>query len=1574
MVGPLALSSSDAEAKSGCMGTRPAGWYADPVTVGAARYHDGRDWTHQVSWGGAVSYDRTPIDQVDRLAAVAEAATIESYILDARERGLVDSALAGTLLDDVGRSLDGGATDASTPVQPGWGPPTPTRASRAPPARRPPARASSMPDRPVARGQPLTPTYAAPAPPRVTGSTSGSEPAGGIQPVPGAAALWWSRVRQAVKSDLALHGLAYLGVLLMFAGVTGLIVFSFGDIRPAFRALAELLVPATFLIAAWYLQHRGASVVSAALMVLGGATLPLVAVTALTDGAPFPPDLTGPGLAFGQASWCAVIAIGMALVVRRSPSSPLRFLCAPVLWMGAGLAAAAFRDQVPTGYDVARPDALQLSAILLAVMGTILVIAWQGQPGVLGAATVAVALPVTASIFVLELILAGSEGWPLASTVLAGGSVVVLTELLGRDRQPVAITIAQLAVIIVTGARVAVEAEPAWTAAGTAVVLLALVEFAGRRRPTSVGTALGLGAAGVTLLFTLPSAEAAIAAFGVATIWSLWRHAIVPSWLLPIDTYGAAPAALATIMAAQLWRLTEPGPALVTVSAAVLVAASAGRWRPTVAADPLWIWSVPVGAVAVSMGAAAMPWTEARGLAAVATAIAALALLLSIVPLGPKTWLTAGTAVWSLVNLAAALEIDRDVLAIGLATLGAALVIASLRSTRPIAVHLAFVGHAAGFGAPVAPSSLGWSATYVVAAATTAVFVTSLVNERFGAVQVAWIRTHTEDEVFSPAIHADDLPVLLTMLGLAGSALLAADASGAVPVDGAWAGAVIGVAVLMIAVAVRLVPWRRANPVVLAWATLLGSIISIAVVLASIAPDPSAWPSVVALGLGIAVVLVAAPPAPAIFAWIGWAEFATLTVVLVDHAGLDAKWADVVLAAWGAAVLLSSLTVDRVRHGSAPSGTFVRTRLLLAPATLGAIALAIGGLAGLADGTNDEIGWTAAGLAFVVLATAALLSLGSLGGVAESLATTAYVLLAPWQPIERPWTLVPLVIVVLLIAWAAPAPDLEPVVARWDLPSFVVAHGIAVTALLAAIAYDIVPPTFVAVGVVSIAVSVVLRRWPWAAAGSVLVLVAAGDAGHGWLAMALLVEGVGSTVLGVQRTSQTRWMLVAGGAAAIALAWVEFVQWRSWSAPTVLYVTGPGSAAVSLVAAVSTRARRVPHELALVWVATGTIAAGLAMIIIGDPDVAHRPGGLTVAAALVLLAAAAAVLVTVLGPAMRWITATLSALVWLPVVWAFDPTNTTITVVSTSIAMTAMAVLLGVHAARPSSAWISPGSLFAVLVQIGGAAAALDALPSDRLLIAVLLAAAAELLALGVITEQPTVVVASPVSACAAWLLYAREALSGNANWFTVPIGVTLLVTVGLVRWVRRGRGGSVAGVDIVVLELIGMSFVVSSALARTLAGHLWNALLAVGLGVLLAAWGVVTKVRRRAAFGAGSIVLAVVLLIGVPLVDAAPWRGPGLWVTVTAIGLAATIMATMLERGRSRLEQMMHHLGDMTEGWERSGAEPARQGASDESADDGIGAGQTSQGRVTRQHDDSADHPSARSGKNRKGGFHAIR
>ena len=45
--------------------------------------------------------------------------------------------------------------------------------------------------------------------------------------MPGPIAQWWARTRESVASDLTVHGLAYLGVLLFFVGAFGLVAFAF---------------------------------------------------------------------------------------------------------------------------------------------------------------------------------------------------------------------------------------------------------------------------------------------------------------------------------------------------------------------------------------------------------------------------------------------------------------------------------------------------------------------------------------------------------------------------------------------------------------------------------------------------------------------------------------------------------------------------------------------------------------------------------------------------------------------------------------------------------------------------------------------------------------------------------------------------------------------------------------------------------------------------------------------------------------------------------------------------------------------------------------------------------------------------------------------------------------------------------------------------------------------------------------------------------------------------------------------------------------------------------------------------
>jgi hypothetical protein len=119
-------------------------------------------------------------------------------------------------------------------------------------------------------------------------------------------------------------------------------------------------------------------------------------------------------------------------------------------------------------------------------------------------------------------------------------------------------------------------------------------------------------------------------------------------------------------------------------------------------------------------------------------------------------------------------------------------------------------------------------------------------------------------------------------------------------------------------------------------------------------------------------------------------------------------------------------------------------------------------------------------------------------------------------------------------------------------------------------------------------------------------------------------------------------------------------------------------------------------------------------------------------------------------------------------------------------------------------------------------------------------------------------------------------------------------------------------------LEYLGMLLVVSPALVQIAAVNLFYALLALADGLALAAWGTITRVRRRALFGVASIVLAAALVVLVPMADLVPKvRGPGLWLAIAAVGLLAVLVAAFLEQGRGVAERAVIRLRDLTSDWE---------------------------------------------------------
>lgn len=638
-------------------------WRADPMTVGAARYWDGHDWTDLVSWGGQVCHDPTPLARVRSADARAERDALAERLHEAETRGVIGHEIVERLLADLADRPSEVVTPAamarSQAGPPMW--PSTAPAIRAPRTLPPPQ----------------TQTQPRPAP---------------IVVEPGTIARWWARVRPAVASDLAVHGLAYLGVLLLFAGVFGLIAFSLGDVDPQLRLLPEVLAPAVCFTSAFVLGRRGARVVASALELVGAAVTPVVAIAWVTDGAPVPPDVTGRALPLVQGASCLAVAAAIAAVVRRRPASTARFVVAPAAWLGIGLASGAFRDTTVSGDEVIRPAAFQLAVIAAAVALTVSAIALAGRrrtDGPLSRATRLVAWPAVAVAVTAELGTALRQGLPVVSGVVAALALIVVLEV-GAGRSPsravsTAITVGQATAVGLAAVRLCERGDDRWIAAGAIVVLLALAEWSAVRRPTATGIGVAVGGAGLALSYAsiAPLASPAAVAAGVAaTAWLSWRH-VCPAASCPLDDpWGVAAGASTVVPAIGIARWLPIGTTELVLAGSVAAVAMAGRAVRVVRAQVLWRWWVPTASAAVittALVATAFEAVTARTMVAVALAAAAL-----VVAPAPRTrptpWLVSGSLVAEAMLLPRLVDVDESWWYVGCAAM--MLVLAGLAHGR----------------------------------------------------------------------------------------------------------------------------------------------------------------------------------------------------------------------------------------------------------------------------------------------------------------------------------------------------------------------------------------------------------------------------------------------------------------------------------------------------------------------------------------------------------------------------------------------------------------------------------------------------------------------------------------------------------------------------------------------------------------------------------------------------------------------------------------------------------------------------------------------------------------------------
>jgi hypothetical protein len=1487
-------------------GRRPD-WYADPTDRWPFRYFDGREWTSQVLADDPVSPagperaqpprpDTAPADAATAPTATeAEELAHLEYVRGFAQRCFDDHLIVLAERDRLMRAVDERVAELEL-----------ARAARAVPSAPPVTAAPTWPTPPTAP-RPTAPAPAPVAPAPMAPAVRPPELPAWRQDV----AAWMARTKATVRSDLAVHGLAYLGVLLLFAGVFGFVVFAFGEVSPDLRPVAEVSIPLALFGSARFLRSRGAPFVAVSLEALGGALVPVVVIASFVDGADVPPDLTGGTLAATLAVAMAGIAAVYAGVSARRPSSPLRYLVGPVAWIGVVMGAQVTVPGFRGGQSVARPHAWPLAITAVAVLLTA-VWARRGR-GALARATDVMILPGMAVVAALELAAVAAHGWPAGPAFVTSLAVFAVVEL-ERDRLgPDATTVLQS--LALAGALVAwgPDIGAAWVGAIAVPVYLAFLEWAGPRREGVVTLTAALVPGAAALVAATDAPGATLLAFSVASVWLHVRRAARPEWLPPEVPNDLVVALVPIGVAVGCYESLPFTDASVLVAGILL--AVAGCVRLTAArADALYEWwlawagtivlatTIVVAVDASNQGSGGLGWC------ALAALLVGAAVALSTAPAALRVWLGA-------LSLGAAGIIAADVVGVApvdvafvAAVIGCALVIAAAWVRVPLMGHVGLVGHVTTVVAALAVTQRdGWLPVATLGLCATGWFVTTATQE------LASSPVTTLFERFAPRHGGAIAPVLavvtvpyLTLAVLTQAGVFGDDplARGSVSAAGS---------ALAVAIVARVLVSRVRLTTILARAAFLFALV------ASVGRAGDTVAVLCTAAAVLAIVVLPRPRRELLMTWTAWA----LTAVVAVRAAYVADFApdawQAVLFAWGAVATTVALAFVRVKH-------VVRAELLNPVRQAWAPPLVLGYVASLAAvgagiGTHpDAAGWWLVAAAALTLAWAVELPEPAITYATYAFGAASAALLLPWRPPENPWGL--FLAAVVLTAVAATLGELlrspdSPWWRRWEAPPLVVAVGLAAFVVASAEVTAAPAPVYAAVGGWALAVGIWRRQVAWFGVAVVLLDTGAGRAGPGWLALALTVTAAGATVAAPRAAAPARPVLQTVGAVCAAGAYAAAAWWLAVPVTTAVAFGAPLAMVPVVALALLVRKGTVALDWLAVWTAVGTVA----LIVAAELATAYPPGAAGIGVAVGVLLGAAACAVAAAPLARGELREGAAALVAVAIAIAcasleVDVTEAAVVAITAGFVATLFASALGSR--RPASPWVRPSLLFAGIGSVTAVTCGIALMPSRDLLVAALALAGLELTLVGVVLRRLEVTACAPVVFLASWLVFASDALAGNPEWFTIPIGLTILVVEAFVRtWYRR-RGEPVYSPTIAAVDLSGMAFVVGAALVQTIAVDIAYGLLAILLGVAVAAWGAVTQVRRRAAFGAATVVAAVLAMLALPLADLVPrLTGAALWITIAALGLAALLVAAFLEQGRRRVHDAIERLSDLTADWE---------------------------------------------------------
>jgi hypothetical protein len=1488
------------------------GWYPDPYHPAHLRWWNGEIWSSDVRISPRSSaLDRTippfSASSIDPLLRHVIAAGIRPILHEAADEQIIDERQRDALQRLVDHRCP--RSRIAPPVQTSAGAPrtavSPTRATTAPTPAKLGARTFAESRPPIPQRSPTPPEPAAIAIPETRGPSR------------------FQRARSTVSSELAVHGLAYLGVLLLFAGVTGLTVFSTGDVRRGLRPVAELAAPASLLFAAWFLRRRRSAVVAEALEVLAAAVLPIALLMSWIDSADIPPDPGDGSRIAVLTATCAALTVAYAWYATRRPSSPWRYFVAPLGWLTVATLALATERDVPSTDDVAIPVPWQWALVLVAIAATAAVVKRFASNPIAVAAN-AELLPGAGVALILALVAAGREGWTEPPLTLAGLALVIIFDLQRRWIRP---AMAPLQVVAFAAALVPLVSWLGFGVAGMLGVAGAIVlgERIGRR--ASPADHVTISGALTLLVFVGGAALAAAAArpwtmilaFTTLTAWAHLRRRYPPAfWAAPAQILAVAALAPAGI-GVGLARILEPGAATIAVASTSVAVAVVLRTRTRT--DSFWnAWVAAAAAVVIAASMLPVTTQDLRD-RAVGGVIACLAIALSSVPQSIRLWMIAAGIQVPIALLGVNADLAPATIAAAVAVSTVLPVFASLRRTH-LAGHFGLMGHTVALGACAVATGDPRALTVAVGSTLIGAVITVVAQLTGGSQTVALLETALTEaiEPSEARLFAEILPAFavcaLFPLGLG----LLLDWTQAVAVEDPWLGVAIAGSAAIVSIGALLA--RSCPPV--RWVFDVGSLI---IALIGVAVSAQELHSATgAVSVALVATLVARRPLAVHRVWLAWALFAAVTVLCAASLEMPTDRLYLTVGAWGILVAVGTLWWDDRRHRRRQPGVIVRTLARGGPFALGAIALVVGQVAAFGR-PRDELGWVSFCGAAVVLCLTLMLLVPLLSLLAWALAVVAGAALAPWDITDRPWTLALAAFAPLTVAaFVERRTSRGEWWRRWDLSAEVAAATISIVAVVLAPRVEQQPLTFACAGALCLAAAASWRRIELAGGGALLVVVGAVTAGHGWGASALFACAGAAIVAATRLAAATRWAALLTAVAATAGGWIELALFAEWDHNQTVQATALAGGGLAIIVTTAARVSRITMDWVAAWAGAGIAAVGVATALQADQatttdaraQYAVAAGIALVAATLGFLAQRAPRLplrelaaVTALGASAQFASAA-------------DATTADVAAIASIAGLVAAAGLLAVFRRRPNSVWLRALGIWGSGLSLAAAGAATDELPRRFPLTFALLVAATELAVGGLVIRRVQLLQLSVAVTTAAWIVFASDELTGAVDWFSLPIGVALLCIVALSRADARRREQTTNRAGIATVEFLAMGLIVGPAIAETIFRAPSFGAVAIAGGAVLATWGAWTHVRRRLFFGSSSIILAVIILVGIPVTHlvtrprADSDAGPiGLWLGLAAAGVVALAAAAMIEEGRRRVRRAVVRIGQLTQGWE---------------------------------------------------------